>query len=207
MRIFSVDSSLYRFLTKFLDVMKLNFLWILFSLPVVTVGASTAAAMAVALKMVDDEEGYIGKSFVKSFGENWKQGTILGIITVVSFYAVYLDFELFRVTKDNPVIFLIVGVISAFVVIMALTYSYPLIARYENTLPKTIRNSLDISSKYFGRTILMLLVILFEFLVLQFNEVMLFFSVIIGPGLIIFTLASFSKRIFQQIEKDSDGRA
>lgn len=187
--------------------MKLNFLWILFSLPVVTVGASTAAAMAVALKMVDDEEGYIGKSFVKSFGENWKQGTILGIITVVSFYAVYLDFELFRVTKDNPVIFLIVGVISAFVVIMALTYSYPLIARYENTLPKTIRNSLDISSKYFGRTILMLLVILFEFLVLQFNEVMLFFSVIIGPGLIIFTLASFSKRIFQQIEKDSDGRA
>ncbi len=95
MKFFSVDSPLYRFLSKMVDVLKLNFLWILFSLPLLTVGASTVAAMSVALKMTDDEEGYIGKSFVKAFKENWKQGTLLWLITVVAVYAVYLDFQFF----------------------------------------------------------------------------------------------------------------
>ena len=83
MKFFSVDSPVYKFLSKFLDVVKLNFFWILFSIPVITVGASTVAAMSVGLKMVDDEEGYIGKNFLKAFKENWKQGTILWIITVL----------------------------------------------------------------------------------------------------------------------------
>lgn len=57
MKFFSVDSPLYRFLSKLLDVIRLNFLWILFSIPLVTIGASTVAALSVALKMADDEEG------------------------------------------------------------------------------------------------------------------------------------------------------
>ena len=95
MKLFSVDSPVYKFLSKFLDVVKLNFFWILFSIPVITVGASTVAAMSVGLKMVDDEEGYIGKNFLKAFKENWKLGTILWMITVVAVYAIYLDFQLF----------------------------------------------------------------------------------------------------------------
>ena len=34
MKFFSVDSPLYRFLSRVLDILKLNFLWILGSLPV-----------------------------------------------------------------------------------------------------------------------------------------------------------------------------
>lgn len=202
MKFFSVESSFYRFLMKFLDVLKLNFMWILFSLPVVTVGASTVAAMSVALKMVDDEEGYIGRSFLKAFKENWKQGTILWVITVIACYAVYLDFQLFEAVPENPVLFLVIGMVSAFVIILALLYSYPLLARYENTLFKTIQNSLDISRKYFGRTLLLMVVVGFEFLIFQFNSTMVFFGIIIGPAFVIFTIASFSKRIFQEIEKE-----
>lgn len=202
MKFFSVESFFYRFLMKFLDVLKLNFMWILFSLPVVTVGASTVAAMSVALKMVDDEEGYIGRSFLKAFKENWKQGTILWVITVIASYAVYLDFQLFEAVPENPVLFLVIGMVSAFVIILALLYSYPLLARYENTLFKTIQNSLDISRKYFGRTLLLIVVVGVEFLVFQFNSTMIFFGIIIGPAFVIFTIASFSKRIFQEIEKE-----
>lgn len=187
--------------------MKLNFLWILFSLPILTAGASTAAAMSVALKMADDEEGYIGRGFVKAFKENWKQGTLLGIITAIAFYAVYLDFELVRASEDGSVLLLIIGIVSAFVAVMALSYSFPLIARYENTLSRTIQNSLHISRRFFGRTLLMLVIIWIEFLILQFNEIMLFFAIIIGPGLIIFTIAAFSKRIFVMLEKEMETEA
>lgn len=202
MKFFSVDSPLYRFMMKFIDVLKLNFMWLLFSIPIVTAGASTVAAMSVALKMVDDEEGYIGRSFVKAFKENWKKGTLLWLITIIASYAVYLDFQLFEGVEDNPVLFLIIGMVSCFIVILALLYAYPLTARYENTLVKTIQNSLDISRKFFGRTILLIFVIFAETLIFRFNSTLLFFGIIIGPGFIIFTVAAFSKRIFQEIEKE-----
>lgn len=202
MKFFSVDSPLYRFLCKLLDVLKLNFLWLLFSLPIVTIGASTVAAMSVALKMTDDEEGYIGKGFVKAFKENWKQATVLWVITVVAVYAVYLDFQLFEAVEGNPMVFLIIGIVSAALVIISLLYSYPLLARYENTLLRTIQNSIDISRQYFGRTLLLVVLVFFEWLIFQFNSTLLFFGILIGPGFIIFTISAFSKRIFQQIEKE-----
>lgn len=201
MKFFSVESPLYKFLSKFLDVLKLNFLWVLFSIPVITAGASTVAAMSVALKMTDDEEGYIGKSFIKAFKENWKQGTLLWIITVVAVYAIYMDFQLFEAVDDNPIIFLIIGMVSVALAIVALLYSYPLAARYENTLINTIQNSINISRKYFGRTLLLVIVIAVEYIVFNFNKTMLFFGIIVGPGFMIFTIAAFSKRIFQVIEK------
>ena len=79
MKFFSTDSPLYRFLTRLWDMIKLNFLWLVFSLPVVTMGAATVAAYSVTLKMVDEREGYVGRQFIKAFKENWKQGIPLGL--------------------------------------------------------------------------------------------------------------------------------
>lgn len=202
MKFFSVDSPVYKFLSKFLDVVKLNFFWILFSIPVITMGASTVAAMSVGLKMVDDEEGYIGKNFLKAFKENWKQGTVLWVITVVAVYAIYLDFQLFEAVDNNPIIFLIIGMVSIALAVVALIYSYPLSARYENTLINTIQNSINISRKYLGKTLLLVIILAVEYIVFNFNKTMLFFGIILGPGFMIFTISAFSKRIFQQIEKE-----
>ena len=202
MKLFSVDSPVYKFLSKFLYVVKLNFFWILFSIPVITVGASTVAAMSVGLKMVDDEEGYIGKNFLKAFKENWKLGTILWMITVVAVYAIYLDFQLFEAVENNPIIYLIIGMSTIALAVAALIYSYPLTARYENTLINTIQNSINISRKYLGNTLLLVIILAVEYIVFNFNKTMLFFGIILGPGFMIFTIAAFSKRIFQKIEKE-----
>lgn len=202
MKFFSVDSAFYRFMSKLFDVVKLNFMWLLFSLPIVTVGASTVAAMSVALKMVDDEEGYVCKSFIKAWKENWKQGIVLGIISVVAIYAVYLDFQLFEAVEGNPIMFLLIGMVSCFVVIMCLIYAYPLMARYENTLIRTIQNSFRIGRKYFGRTVMLVFLLTVEYVLFSFNEMMLFVGFLVGPAVALYTIAGISKRIFQEIEKE-----
>ncbi|MGN1146787.1 MAG: YesL family protein [Lachnospiraceae bacterium] len=195
---------MYRTLCKLTDLLKLSLLWLLFSLPVITIGASTVAAMSVALKMVDDEEGYFFKSFLKAFRENWKQGTVLWLITIVAVYAIYLDFQLFEAVPGNPIGFLIVGMLAIFLAVITLVYAYPLVARYENTLFRTLQNSINISKRYFGRTLCMVFVVWLETLLFRFNATLLFVGLIIGPGFLIFTVASFSKRVFQMIEKESD---
>lgn len=202
MKFFSIESPLYKFISKFFDILKLNFMWLLFSIPIVTIGASTVAAMSVALKMVDDEEGYIGKNFIKAWKENWKQGTVLWLITCIAGYAVYLDFQLFEAIEGNPIVFLIVGMVSCYVVILCLLYAYPLLARYENTLIGTIQNSFKIARKHFGKTLILVCILSVESIIFQYNSTMLLFGLLVGPAIMIYTIAGMSKRIFLTIEKD-----
>jgi len=202
MNFFSVDSPIYRFLTRFWDMVKLNFLWLICSLPIVTMGAATVAAYSVTLKMVDENEGYIAKAFFKAFKENLKQGSILGIISIIAVYAVWLDFQLFNVLDNNPVIFLILGILAIFVFTLSLIYAFPLMARYHNSIPKTMKNSYDISVRYFLRTIFLALLIVFELAICMWNSITIFVGILIGPACIFLTVSGFAIRFFREIEKE-----
>lgn len=199
---FSVDGGLYRFLGKFWDLVRLNFMWLLFSLPVITIGASTVAAYSVAMKMVDDEEGYVARSFVSAFKANFRQGTVMGLVFLAATYAIYLDYEINRVSEEGSIILIVIGIVSVFVYVTAMLYSFPLLARYENGIVATIQNSMEISRRYFGRTLLIVGMLLVEYIVFHFNTVLLCFGFLFGVSFAIFTVAAFSKRIFQEIEKE-----
>lgn len=202
MKFFNVDGPLYKFMIRLLDMVKLNLLWLLFSLPIVTCGAATVAAFSVTLHMVDDTEGYVGREFIKAFKANWKQGCILGILALIASYVVYMDFELARVTQDDSALFFTLGIIAAFVFSMAFIYAFPLSARYENTLVGTIKNSMNIASRYFLRTLLLVLVLAVEFVIFMFNATTLFFGILLGPACNMLTISGFAIYFFREIEKE-----
>lgn len=202
MKFFSVDGALYKFLTRLWDMVKLNFMWLLFSLPIVTVGAATVAAYTVTLKMVDEQEGYVARQFVKAFKENWRQGIPMGLLALFCSYAVYLDFELQRVTEGDSTMFLIFGIIAAFVFGMSFIYAFPLSARYENTLIGTLKNSVNIVTRYFLRTLLLVAVLAVEVIIFIFNYTTMLIGVLIGPACIMLTISGFALRFFKEIEKE-----
>jgi uncharacterized membrane protein YesL len=200
--IFSPEGALYKFISRLWDVIVLNFMWILFSIPIVTIGASTVAAYSVCLKMVDEEEGYIAGSFVKAFKENIKQGIILGLITIAAIYIVYLNFALFNAIESNPLPLLIMGIMGSVVFFFSLIYAFPLVARYENTIGRTLRNSFDISIRFIVRTLILLVLVALELFLIFYNLTSMLIGFLIGPAFIMFTIAAFAKRIFQKIERE-----
>ncbi|MCH5274984.1 MAG: YesL family protein [Lachnospiraceae bacterium] len=202
MKFFSVDGGLYKFMSRLWDMIKLNFLWILFSLPIVTIGAATVAAYSVTLKMVDESEGYIGRQFIKAFKENWKQGIPLGLLGVLALYAIYLDFEFFNKLEDNPIMFLIAGIVAVFVFGMSFIYAFPLSARYENTLLETLKNSARIATRYFLRTLLLAAVLAVEVFIGLFNTTTIFFAILIGPACLMLTVSGFAIYFFREIERE-----
>ncbi len=202
MKFFSVDGPFYKFLTRLWDMIVINFLWVLCSLPIVTIGASTVAAFSVTLKMADDHEGYVGKQFVKAFKANLKQGIPLGLLAVFCAYVVYLDFEMFHKIEGNPMILLIFGILATVVFGAAFLYAFALSARYENTLIRTLQNSVEITIRYFVRTLGLLALLAVEIVVFWFNSTTVFFFLLIGPACIIFTISSFAIYMFRQIEKE-----
>lgn len=202
MKFFSVDGGLYKFISRLWDMIKLNFLWLLFSLPIITIGASTVAAYSVTLKMVDESEGYVGRQFIKAFKENWKQGIPLGLLGILALYVVYLDFELFNKLDNNPMMFLIAGIVAAFIFGMAFIYAFPLSARYENTLLETLKNSARIATRYFVRTLFLAAVLAVEVFIGLFNSTTLFFAILIGPVCLMLTVSGFAINFFRQIERE-----
>ena len=202
MKFFSVDGPLYKFISRLWDILKLNLLWLLFSLPIVTMGAATVAAYTVTLKMVDETEGYVGRQFIKGFKENWKQGIPMGLLGMLCAYVVYLDFELFNAVEGNPIIFLIFGIVAAFVFGVSFLYAFPLSARYENTLFATLKNSANIAARYFVRTIALVAVLALEILVMLYNYTTLFVGALIGPACMMLTISGFAMYFFREIEKE-----
>lgn len=203
MKLFSVDGPLYNFFSRLLDMIKLNFLWLLFSLPVVTIGASTAAAFAITLKMVDEREGYIAKQFWTAFKANLKQGIPAGLLNLFFIYALYLDFQLFHAVEGNPIYFLILGIVGSVMCFGYFIYSYALMARYDNTLLRTLKNSMEISVKYFGRTIMIAVVLAVELFVFLFNTTTIFLGLLIGPAVLFLTISGPAMYIFRDIERKS----
>ena len=198
---FSVDSKLYKFMSKLTDLFKLNFIWLVFSLPIVTIGISTTAAYTVALKMAEGQEGYIGGEFLKAFKANWKQGLVMSVITIICVWAVYLDFQIFNAVEDNAVFFLIIGIVAAYILGFSLLYAYPLLARYENTVINTLKNSFRISMKYFLRSLLLVLLVAFELAVMFWTPETLILLVLVGPAFVMLTVSSFAMIIFRELEK------
>lgn len=204
---FSIESPLYKFMSRLTDIIKLNFLWILCSIPVITMGASTAAAFSITLKMVEDEEGYVAKTFFHEFKVNLKKGSVIGIIQFIALYAIYLDFQLAGAVESSSTMFTVVGVIASFLAFMHLVYAYALLARYENTIINTMRNSYSICIRYFKKTIGLFLVLALEFVVFLWNFSTIFLAVLIGPACIIYTISGFARPLFRIIEADNEERA
>lgn len=200
MGMFSQNSGFVKFMTRAFDVLWLNFLWLVFSLPIITIGASTCAAFSVTLKMVDEEEGYVGRQFVKAFKENFKQGTLMWLITAPCVYACYLIWQI--VIKAEEINFLVIlgAIIFTALVIVFNIYTYPMIARYDNTLKNIIKNSLGITLIYFWKTVLLVLLVGLEIAIICWNRYTLVAGLLIGPEFIIYTISGIAKRIFKKIE-------
>jgi uncharacterized membrane protein YesL len=204
MGIFRVDSPFYRFLSRFVDVLVLNFWLLVCSIPIVTAGASITAAFSVTMKMVNEEEGYITRSFFRSFKENFKQGTYLWLISLACMYIVYLDFQVFNAYEDGPILLLIVGILAGVVFFFSLLYTFPQAARYKNTIQQMMKNSQQITVRYFGKTIFLLVILLLEILLAFWSTTTLFFAILIGPVLLIYTISGFCIKIFESVEKNDD---
>lgn len=202
MKFFSPDSAFYKFMQTLLDILKINFLWMLCSLPIVTLGGATIAAFDVTMKMADQEEGHVGRQFLASFKANLKNGIPYGLLLLFSVYVVWLDFSLFEQIDGNPMILLCMGFVAAFIFTWTFLFAFALQARYENTFIRTLKNSADICTRFFLRTLSLILVLFVEIVIICWNTTTLFVGFLIGPACIIFTISGYANRFFRELEKE-----
>ena len=183
----------------------LNLLWLLMSLPVITAGGSTCAAFAVALRIADDDEEVksfrgISRRFFKAFKQDFLQGILIFIFSLVSFglggYFVYLAWDSsFNLLKIGLL------VIYFFIVLVLNLYSYPLIARYSNSFINVLRNSIGLFLQYLNMSFKTIGLVILELAVLALTYKIYFAGLLILPAVIFYTISRTAKDIFVKLEK------
>lgn len=173
---------------KFCGACYLNLLWILCSLPVFTIGASTTALYYVTLKMVQDDESNITAMFFRAFRENFRQATTLWLIMLGIGLLLagdgYILYHLHHSAAGIPALMwtlmLALIIVAAIAYVIVLMYLFPLVASVRNTNWAMLKNSFFIGIHYLFCSILVFAIHLAMFYVV----VNLFTpAIIFGQGL------------------------
>lgn len=100
-RIFSIDNPVMQFIVKIFDCICLSVLWVLFSLPVITAGASTTALYTTVYHYIRNEEGRLWQTFWGAFRENWKRSTLVWLVVMAVSALLAVDVLVFRTMRVN----------------------------------------------------------------------------------------------------------
>lgn len=202
MKLFNLDSPLMQALNKVADLLWLNVLTLLCCLPVVTAGAALTAMNYMALKIVRNEECYITRGFFKSFKDNFRQATLIWLLLLVLAFILAADFMVLRSSEDTTFVKILWGAVTAaaILVIMTVTFVFPVLAKFENTVFRTVKNAFIISLMQFPKTILMILAYVLPTVLFLFFPQVMPLCVMFGLSLPAWLAAKLYNKFFKKLE-------
>ncbi len=146
---------------KLADLMVLSLLWLLCCLPVVTIGASTAALYySVNKRFGLRSDTGAAALFFHSFRDNLRQGILLTVI-----YIIFCGFIVFDITAAKngiggftlPEGYKMFAYVLILPVAFTVFYIFPFISRFSNTLKNCLANSFLLSASHIDHTIYLIL--------------------------------------------------
>ena len=148
-----------QFLTKAADLIWVNILVLICSVPVFTAGAAISAMTSIIYKILHNEDIMVTREFFKAFAKNFKQATLIWIILLIIEGVLAYDFYYSRQigTAFSE------GMKTAAVVLFILVYAiilwiFPLQSHYYNKTKDLFKNAAILCIVHPFRTVFMLAV-------------------------------------------------
>ena len=184
--LFSPDSKFMTAMSRVADLAILNLLFLITSIPIVTIGASVTAMYTICFRFGTDREQGLFRSYFRAFGDNFKQATQIWLILLICGAACCFDVYLFLSLPSMLRYLAVVFCIALVLVVLVFSYAFPLLSQFENKNKNILTNALFLSLGYLPRSILLvvlnvlpwvlLVTNLITFLQLGFMWVAIYFS-------------------------------
>jgi uncharacterized membrane protein YesL len=151
-----MDNGLFVFLGKVCDAVILSALWLVFCIPIITIGPANTALYYATVKSIRRERGYIYREFFKSFRLNFKKGAIAGVLLTIVFSVLGFDlmwsWSAFNTNESGSVLF---GVFIAitFIIYCFSLYVFPVLSRFDMKFAQLAKASLLMSIKHLPYTL------------------------------------------------------
>mgnify|MGYP002522750150 CR=1 FL=1 len=142
MKLFDYEAPFWRFMSRVADLVIVNAYWLICSLPIVTIGASTSALYCVTLHMVRGEGGGVTRMFFSAFKQNLRQGLALFFILLLPVVLVVYEVWLYVSGAVEQTLWMsVVFCMPAILVALITGYVYPLLAQFDNSVKNTLKNA------------------------------------------------------------------
>lgn len=207
--LFNIDNPVMRFITKVGYLWWLDILFVVTSLPVFTIGVSITALNYACMKLLDDE-GSITANYFKSWKENFKQGTGLGLM-YLAFAALIAVALVFYNKMDQSELKLMWACVIAIGILylISLCWVFAVQSKFVHPVMDTIHYSFVIAFQNLPETFLILATIIAViFLNVTQPFIVLFITLNFGIGWCFYLFAYFYRHVFDRyLNKDEHRRA
>jgi len=138
-----VAGYFYKLITYFWQFLFLNCLFLLASLPIVTLPAALSAVNRVCIKMVREGSVLVWLEFRDEFKASFKKGLLMGLYFAVWLFAAYYLVSLGLTNWDNPfgVMFMAAGVVVFTIVAVWAAYAFVLLASLDLPVRQLLQNA------------------------------------------------------------------
>lgn len=143
------------FLTRFWDMLKFNMLFILYSIPIFTIGAAFGAMTSITMSMVQNKHIFIFSDFHEAFKLNWKQSLVCSIISFIMLILLSTSIIFYFKSAQNNSMYYIILFFCIFITILFLfawIYIYPLLTTVSLSLKDIFKNAILLSIVCFKNT-------------------------------------------------------
>ena len=147
--------------SKVVDTLILSILWLICSIPVITIGAASSSFYQAYHKAIRQDRGYACKTFFSAFKENFKQATgIWLIILVFMSMSLIACYWLWRISPVYPIAMtmLLFGSFLMLLVLMWSLYVFAYQCRFENTMLTVMKNAALIAFSHLLWTLLLFVI-------------------------------------------------
>ncbi len=187
---------------KFWKIIELNMLFILFSLPIVTFGASMAAMTHVMRKFILEQPCFLFEEFFTAFKKNFKQSVAIGIVDVLTLVSVgILLFNLVfgQGLPDGYLVYLCIFVGTASIFFMMHFYIYLEIVALNLKMKAILKNALLLVFLGVKRNFITLLInLVIITLILLFLPYSIFVVIFFPLGFMCFTTVFICYPVIQK---------
>jgi len=198
---FSLEGPFNKYGSMVADMIILSFMWLLFSLPIVTLGASTTALFYVSTRRIANREGYITRDFWEAFKANIKRATIIWLIILVVLWLVWFNIRNIEVVGGlGFILFPAQIVLLAEIIIMSI-YIFPMTARFDMGIRQLFKSSFFMANRHLLTSITCAILLLAT--VLMF-DIMPPIALFLGPGVYAWLSSLMIMRIFKKYRPEMD---
>ena len=171
--LFDLDSPVMRFISRFCDIVVLNIVFLITCIPVFTIGAANTALYDVVFRMDTEREGKLLATYFRSFGENFRQSTLLWLVLLLFGIATYMNMIRFSVLGEHAFLLgyclFIMSMVVLLLEVFLFSYGFPLLSRFRNSTWQTARNALLLAIGNLPRTLVVTVINCFPWVLLFVN--------------------------------------
>lgn len=193
-------SRVYEAISALIDLIYVGILWLLCSLPLVTLGASTTALYYAVVKCIRHNRGGLTTTFFRGFRTNFRQATLVWLLLLLYLLVMAADaYTLGKMGLGSGGFLYVLSRLLFLPPLFLFPWVFPYLSRFENSLSGSLKFCLLLLLRFPLRSLLLAAELL-AFLLVSWLQPMLFPLL---PGAVCLIMSLSIEPVFRIFQPDA----